>query len=207
MTKSPDLRSSHASTRSTIARSPLLLDRRNCALLVVDLQARLVPVIGHHENVVWNVGRLVRGAHLLSLPVVGTEQYPEKLGRTVPPIAEMLSDIAEKRDFSCGACPALFRALADKGCSTLLVAGVETHVCVMQTVLDLLADGFDVFVPVDAVGARHELDHRTALHRMDVAGATLTTTESALFEWCETSMAPEFKQISALVRETVAPRD
>ena len=177
------------------------MDRHKSALLIVDLQSRLVPLIAGHEGIVWNVDRLVRGAKALGVPVVGTEQYPEKLGGTVPQIAKELSTVSGKRDFSCGACSELFRELADQGRSTLLVAGIETHVCIMQTVLDLMADGFDVYVPADAVGARQVIDHETALQRMHASGATLTTTETAIFEWCETSLAPEFKLISSLIRE------
>jgi nicotinamidase-related amidase len=83
----------------------------------------------------------------------------------------------------------------------VLVCGIEAHVCVQQTVLDLLAGGYRVYVAVDAVGSRFEVDCRTALTRMDSAGATLTTTEAALFEWCQVAGTPEFKQISQLVRE------
>ncbi len=172
------------------------------ALLVVDVQSKLVPVIPSHERVVWNVDRLARGAVVMGVPVIGTEQYPEKLGSTVPKIAKLLSSVAGKRAFSCGACPELFRGLVEQGRTTVLVAGLETHVCIMQTVLDLMADGFDVHVAVDAVGARNEVDHETALQRMHAAGATLSTTETAIFEWCQTSLAPEFKQISSLIRET-----
>ena len=87
----------------------------------------------------------------------------------------------------------------------MLLCGVEAHVCVQQTVLDLMAAGFRVYVAVDAVGARHAIDHDTALSRMEATGATLTTTESAMFEWCEVAGTPEFKQISALVRESPPP--
>lgn len=190
------------SNRTEIARSPLLMDRHKSALLIVDLQAKLIPLIPGHEGIIWNVDRLVRGANALGVPVIGTEQYPEKLGGTVPKIAESLSAVAGKRDFSCGACSELFRDLAEQGRSTLLVAGIETHVCIMQTVLDLMADGFDVYLPVDAVGARNLVDHETAIQRMHASGATLNTTETAIFEWCETSLDPEFKLISSLIRET-----
>jgi nicotinamidase-related amidase len=83
----------------------------------------------------------------------------------------------------------------------LLICGIETHVCIQQSALDLLADGWRVYVAVDAVGSRHELDHQTALRRMEASGAMLTTVESSLFEWCEAAGTPEFKQISRIVRE------
>ena len=89
----------------------------------------------------------------------------------------------------------------DRGIGKILLAGIEAHVCVQQTALDLLADGYRVYLAVDAIGARHEIDYAIALRRLESSGATLTTTEAALFEWCEAAGTPEFKQISALVRE------
>ncbi len=171
------------------------------ALLVVDVQERLAPAIAGHQRLVWNVRRLIDGAKALGLPVVATEQYPKGLGSTLPELAERLGDIPSKLTFSCGGCPDVFRDLQKRDVHNLLVCGMETHVCVAQTVLDLLADGWRVYVAVDAVGSRFEIDHRTALARLDSAGATLTTTEAALFEWCRTAGTPEFKQISRLVRE------
>jgi nicotinamidase-related amidase len=170
-------------------------------LLVVDVQQRLVPAIAGHARVVWNVRRLIDGAKILGLPVVATEQYPEGLGPTVPELAQRLGQIPSKRTFSCGGCPQLFRELEGRGVHKLLVCGIEAHVCVEQTVLDLLAGAWHVYVAVDAVGSRYEIDYRTALARMDSAGATLTTTEAALFEWCQVAGTPEFKEISWLVQE------
>jgi nicotinamidase-related amidase len=178
------------------------MSRDDTALLVVDLQEKLMPAIRLRETVVWNVRRLIDGAKVLGLPVAATEQYPQGLGKTVAPLAERLGPVPAKVTFSCRECVDIFRTLAEQGRHKVLVVGVETHVCVQQTVLDLLSEGFRVYVAVDAVGSRYELDYRTALGRLEAAGATLTTTEAALFEWCEVAGTPEFKQISALVRET-----
>jgi nicotinamidase-related amidase len=171
------------------------------ALLVVDIQEKLVPHIHDHARLIWNARRLIEGAGILGLTVAATEQYPQGLGPTVAELAERLPARAAKVTFSCAGCPQIFEDFRARGIHKLLVCGVETHVCVQQTVLDLLADGWRVFVAVDAVGSRLEIDGRTALGRMDSAGATLTTTEAALFEWCQTAGTPEFKQISRLVRE------
>ena len=103
--------------------------------------------------------------------------------------------------FSCRELAELFADLRQRNIEKLLVCGLETHVCIQQTVLDLLADGWRVYVAVDAVGSRHDLDHQTALRRMESSGAVLTTTEAALFEWCQAAGTPEFKQISRIVRE------
>ena len=177
------------------------MSRGDTALLVVDVQERLVPAILGHRQVVWNVGRLIDGAKLLGLPVAATEQYPKGLGPTVPELARRLGEIPSKLTFSCGGCPEIFRELEGRGIFKVLVCGMEAHVCVQQTVLDLVGQGWRVYVAVDAVGSRREIDYRTALARMDSAGATLTTTEAALFEWCQVAGTPEFKQISRLVQE------
>jgi nicotinamidase-related amidase len=177
------------------------MSRDDSALLVVDVQERLLPQIGDRDRIVWNVRRLIQAAKILRVPVAATEQYPKGLGPTVPELAEFLGEIPEKLTFSCTGCPEVFTGFRDQGRYKILVVGIEAHVCVQQTVLDLLADGFRVYLSVDAVGSRFEWDYQTSLRRMDSAGATLTTTEAALFEWCEVAGTDEFKQISALVRE------
>ena len=188
-------------TDERLPRSPELMSRDDTALLVVDMQERLLPSIQHGARVIWNVRRLIDGARILGLDIAATEQYPKGLGPTTPVLAERLGEIPAKLTFSCGECSAIFRRWAERGRPKVLVVGVETHVCVQQTVLDLLGDGFRVYVAVDAVGSRFEIDYGTALRRMESAGATLTTTEAALFEWCEVAGTPEFKQVSQLVRE------
>jgi nicotinamidase-related amidase len=184
-----------------IPRSPELMSRHDTALLVVDVQEKLLPLIPGQERMVWNVRRLIDAAKLLGLPVLATEQYPKGLGHTTPVLAERLGNVPEKLAFSCGGCPEIFADLGQRGVHKLLVCGIETHVCVQQTVFDLMAAGLRIYVPADAVAARGALDHETALRRMDAAGATLTTTEAALFEWCQAAGTPEFKEISKLVRE------
>ena len=183
------------------ARSPELMSPADTALLVVDVQQRLIGAISGAGRVVWNIRRLVDGAKILGLAILATEQYPQGLGPTVPELAQRLGPIPSKLTFSCCGCPEICRQLEQRSVHKVLVCGIEAHVCVQQTVLDLLAAGYRVYVAVDAVGSRFEVDHRTALTRMDSAGATLTTTEAALFEWCQVAGTPEFKQISQLVRE------
>ncbi len=187
-----------------LTRSPELMGRNDTALLVIDAQQRLMPQILEQARIVWNIGRLIDGARILGLEVMATEQYPRGLGPTVPELAERLGTIPSKLAFSCGQCGHLFSRLADAGRHKILLAGVEAHVCVMQSVLDLMHEGFRVYVAVDAIGSRSVLDYQTALRRMESSGATLTTTEAALFEWCEVAGTPEFKEISALVRQEPA---
>lgn len=186
----------------TIPRNPELMNPGDTALVVVDVQTRLLPAIADSARIAWNIGRLVDGATLLEIPVAATEQYPQGLGPTLPELAARIpGPISAKMTFSACGCPELFDALQRRGVHKLLVCGIEAHVCIQQTVLDLLGEGWRVCVPVDAVGSRYAIDYRTALERMDSAGAVLTTTEAALFEWCATAEAPAFKQISRLVRQ------
>ena len=184
------------------ARSPELMSRHDTALLVVDVQTKLLAAMDPPPTLVWNIQRLVKGAQTLGVPVDATEQYPKGLGPTTDPLRELLSEVPSKLLFSCRECAAIFQRYQEQGIFKILVAGIEAHVCVQQTVLDLLAEGFRVYVAADAIASRYSMDCDIAMRRMDSSGATLTTTEAALFEWCEVAGTPEFKQISALVQET-----
>ena len=143
--------------------NPELMSRGDTALLVIDVQEKMMPHIRDHARVVWNVRRLIDGAKILGLPVEACEQYPQGLGKTVPELAGRLGAPSTKLTFSCSGCPELFARLRADGASRLLLCGVETHVCVQQTALDMMADGWRVYVAVDAVGSRFEIDYQTAL--------------------------------------------
>lgn len=184
-----------------LPRSPELMSVAESGLLVVDVQEKLIGLLPDHRRIVWNVRRLIDGAKILGVPAAATEQYPQGLGGTVPELAQRLGPIHAKLAFSCGGCPPAINELVGRGVHKFLVAGIETHVCIQQTVLDLLAEGHRVYLAVDATGSRHAIDRDVALRRMESSGATLTTTEAALFEWCAVSGTPQFKQISQLVRE------
>ena len=171
-------------------------------LLVVDAQERLLAVVPGAERIVWNCRRLLDGAAVLSVRTAVTEQYPEKLGATDATLAERIAAPAHaKLDFSCGACGELFELWREERVERVILCGIETHVCVAQTAFDLLAAGYQVYVAADAVGSRWSYDHDISLRRMESSGVTITTTEAALFEWCERAGTPEFKQISALAKE------
>lgn len=188
-------------SRQIPPRSVELMSADDTALLVIDVQERLLPHINDGHRVVWNIRRLIDAAKILGVKVVGTEQYPKGLGSTVPPLAERLGPLPEKSMFSCRECWDLFSRLWEAGIRRVLITGIETHVCVLQTVHDLLAQGWRVYVAADAVGSRYAIDHEMALRRMELAGAVLTTTETALFEWCVQAGTDQFKQISRLARE------
>lgn len=187
----------------TVPRSPELMNPDDTGLLVVDVQERLIAAQSDGDRVVWNVRRLLDGAKLLGVRSAATEQYPEKLGPTVPELAERLNSKAvSKLSFSCRTCDEIFAAWRAAGIHRVLVCGIETHVCVQQTVLDLLAAGFQVLVAADAVSSRFAIDHEIALRRLESSGALLTTTEAALFEWCNEAGTAAFKGVSALAKDT-----
>lgn len=181
-------------------RNPELLSRLSSRLLVVDMQEKLLPHIHESLAVVECCRQLIVGAQTLGVPVWATEQYPKGLKRTVNDLAPLLPEAIEKIEFS--AMPVL-KWSRDEGPDAdrwqVVVCGVESHVCVLQTVFDLMANGYRVYVVADAVGSRNSHDREIALDRMSTGGATICTTESVLFEWCETAGAKEFKTISQLV--------
>ena len=173
-------------------------------LAVVDLQERLIAAVPAAAAVVERAARLARAASLLGVRAVLTEQYPKGLGPTPADLAALLPPAVPKMTFSCGGCEA-FAAVVDTPptngppIEAVLLCGLETHVCIAQTAFDLLARGLAVFVAVDAVASRHPLDHEVALRRLEGAGAILTTTEAALFEWCRTAEHPQFQAVRRLV--------
>ena len=183
-------------------RSPELMRAVDTALLVVDMQERLLGVIPKAARITWNCRRLIDGAKTLGVRTIASEQNPDKLGRTAATLAERIGVTPyAKLDFSCGACDELHPQWQSAGIERVLLCGIETHVCVQQTALDLLSAGYRVYVAADAVGARNALDHEIALRRMESSGAVITTTEAALFEWCERAGTGAFRAISALTKE------
>jgi nicotinamidase-related amidase len=175
------------------------LDRERAALIVVDVQEAFRKAIPDFDRVAAASATLVEGADALGVPIVVTEQYPKGLGRTVPEIAEELPqgvEPIEKVRFSA----AEAEGFDLDGRDQALVCGIETHVCVNQTVLDLLEDGVEVHLVGDAVGSRTEANRELALHKAERAGAVLTSVETALFELLGGSDAPEFKQVQELIR-------
>jgi len=181
-------------------RSPELMRVQDSVLLVVDVQEKLIPHIAHHENLIRNVGRLVDAAKLTTVPVMATEQYPKGLGATVAEVKERLPEpCLEKLAFSCVGDDVARKQLAQLARQKVLLCGVETHVCIQQTAFDLMAEGYQVFLPVDAVSSRDTADHDVAIRRMESHGVVVTTVEACLFEWCEQAGTDLFKEVRKLV--------
>jgi nicotinamidase-related amidase len=171
-----------------------LLDRNRAALVVVDVQEGFRPY-DSFAGVVSACAKLIEAARILGVPALVSEQYPKGLGHSAPELGLEGEPTIEKTVFSA--------ARADGfdlgGAEQAIVCGIETHVCVSQTVHDLIADGIEVHVPADAVGSRHDLDYECGLERMVRAGAVVTTVEAALFELLERAGTPEFKSVQKLI--------
>jgi nicotinamidase-related amidase len=182
-------------------RSPELLDRRRSRFVLIDLQERLLGAIPDAERVVETVAFLGAAARLFDVPVEVTEQYPAGLGSTVPALAPLAGRTVEKRRFSGVEALGLTAAMdRPEPRDQVVLVGVETHVCVLQTAYDLLTMGYRVWVLTDGVASRHAEDHAQGLARLRDQGVTLTTAEAAAFEWCETADDPQFKALSGLVK-------
>jgi len=172
------------------------------AVLVVDVQEKLLPKIVDAPSLLRNIAFVLDACKLLDVPATATEQYPRGLGPTAPELASRLpSPLPEKLAFSSCAVPSIVAGFREAGRTNILVVGIEAHVCVLQTVLDLIAAEFRVFVAADAIGSRFAVDRDTALRRMELAGAIPCTVETAVFEWTRRAGTPTFKSISALVQE------
>lgn len=180
---------------------PTQMSAADTGLLVIDVQEKLMVKVPAAEALVRNVAFLIDGARLLNMPVQATEQYPKGLGPTLPELAKRLPERPDKVAFSCCAVPAVVDNFHRAARPKVVLAGIETHVCVMQTALDLLALDFRVYVPVDAVASRYAVDHEYALKRLENAGAVLTTAEACVFEWVGGANHPQFKAISKLVQD------
>lgn len=170
-------------------------------LLVIDVQEKLVPLIPDAATLVRNLAFLIDGAQMLGVPIQATEQYPRGLGPTVPELARRLPSRPEKVAFSCCAIPSVVETFHRQARPKIVLAGMETHVCVLNTALDLLACDFRVYLAIDAVSARYRIDHDTALRRLEQAGVILTTCETCIFEWTGGAQHPRFRDVSRLVQD------
>jgi nicotinamidase-related amidase len=174
----------------------------NSVLVVIDIQDKLLPKIGRAEEVVRNAGFLIDAAALLEVPVKATEQYPKGLGPMTAEIARRLpSPLPSKTTFSCCGAGTFLEELEMLQRPNVVLAGIETHVCVMQTAFDLIEAGLHVHVVIDALASRFPIDHDTALRRLEKAGAIPTTVESVAFEWLADASHPHFKAVSKLIVE------
>lgn len=180
----------------------LRLNRAKAGLVVVDIQERLLPAICDRDRVVQNAVRLARSAQILGVPIWVTEQYRKGLGATVPELAAAIPGFAplEKVAFSACGADGFTAALESSHVTEPILCGIEAHVCVTQTCLDLLAQGLRVFVVADAVSSRTPENYQFGIDRMRSAGAVIVSTEMVIFELLGRAGTEEFKQILPLVK-------
>lgn len=178
------------------------LTRDSTMVLVVDVQGNLAQAMTEKETLFANLKKLILGARLLGLPIILTEQYPEGLGPTIPELRAILPDVQALRKvaFSCCGEPTIMQALERIGRKQVLVAGIETHVCIYQTTRDLLKRGYQVAVLADAVSSRHPNDRSIGLSRMRDQGATLASVEMVLFELMREAVGPTFKEMLKIIK-------
>jgi len=191
-------------------RHAALLDRRRTVLVLIDVQEGYRPALHRWDRVVAASALLVRGAVLLDVPLIVTEQYPRGLGHTAPEIATHLPAglrVTEKMTMSCCGAASFVSRLAETERTQVLVAGIETHACVNQTVHDLVAAGYQVHVARDATSSRRPADVGSAWEKMRAAGMLPTSTEQALLELVQDAEAGEFKTLQRLLKEAPLPRD
>jgi nicotinamidase-related amidase len=186
---------------------PYLLSRSNTALLIIDMQEKFREAISHFDDLVDNIARCILTFQMFKMPVLVTEQYPAGLGSTVDPIRKLFTflEVTEKLELSVTENPHFWAQVKPLNIKTFVVCGIETHVCVNQTVLSLIEKGMQVHVVADAVHSRHVFDHNVALRKMELAGAHITTTEMCLFELAEKAGTESFKNIQRMVRGKFVP--
>lgn len=181
---------------------PRLLKPDASALLVIDAQERLVPAMSAPDEAVARIALLGKAADRLQVPVLASEQYPRGLGHTVPALAGIIGTgtVVEKTEFCLAEATGVAGWLETHGRRQVIVTGFEAHICVLQSALGFREAGYDVFVVADGVGSRRLSDHEVAMHRLRGNGVAVVTSEMVVFEWLGRSGAPEFKELSRLVK-------
>lgn len=171
--------------------------------LVIDYQERLIPVIHHSEELIRKSRILVKGLRALGIPLVVSQQYTKGIGMTVPEIVEATGEeftYLDKVTFSCAEDEELLRKISETGRKNIILCGIEAHICVLQTAIDLIAKGYNVVLAEDCIGSRRENDKAVAVRRAEAEGAVITTCESILFELTRVAKTEVFKTISGLIK-------
>ncbi len=180
----------------------MLIEAARSLFLLVDVQENLGPVMAEPRPVYRNCALLLRAAARLDIPVIVSEQYPKGLGHTLGELRELApaGAVMEKMHFSCAAEPTIAERVRASGRDQIVVAGIEAHVCVLQTALGFKAAGYDVFVAGDACSSRVAANHASALARMAANGIDVAASESVVFEWLHVAGTPQFKDLIALIK-------
>lgn len=180
-----------------------MISSKGTLLLIIDVQGRLAQSVVEPAALERNINKLVRACKILDVPVILTEQYPKGLGSTISSVKELLEDnvVVEKISFSCCGTPEFMRQLRSFNRNDILVAGMETHVCVYQTAVDLVEFGYNVHLVTDCVSSRTEENRILGIRCIEKAGASMTSTEMAVFELLRLAEGDQFKAISKIIKE------
>jgi len=179
-----------------------MLEAGKCALIIIDIQEKLTQLVYRKESLLENAQKLIKGIQVLEIPIIVTEQYPKGLGPTIPEIAALFPNFKPlpKVAFSCCGDEGFQRELLAVDRRQILICGIETHVCVYQTTVDLLASGYEVEVVGDVVSSRTAENREIALQRIRDEGAGITSVEMALFELMKVAQGPKFREVSQIVK-------
>ncbi|MHC4757499.1 MAG: hydrolase [Planctomycetota bacterium] len=179
-----------------------MLDSQNCCLVVIDVQGKLAQLMHEKDSLFKNIEILIKGCKILDIPVIWTQQVPKALGQTIDRIAGLLTDLQpiNKASFSCCGQKEFIDTLNEKNRKHILICGIETHICVYQTAIELLDKDFQVHVVADAVSSRAMHNKQISLQKIHSFKAQITTTEMLLFELVKTAEHPKFRQIAKLVK-------
>lgn len=178
--------------------------RESSALIVIDFQDSFLAPIPNKERILERAKFLIEAANVLGIPIIATEQYATRMGGTTEAIAKKLGDLVKPIDklcFSCFGSESFQTAIANSRATQMVITGIETHICVCQTAMDLLEAGHTVFVAADAVTGRIETAHQIAIDRMACEGCKITHTESVVYEWLKSADVAEFKAVLNLVKQ------
>ena len=180
----------------------MTLNREDTLAVFIDFQEKLVPAMHHKEELIDKTCRLAKGLAVLEIPHIVTQQYTKGIGETIPEVAQAIGEFEpiDKTTFNCLGHVDFVNQLEIEAKKNIIVCGIEAHICVQQTVEQLLADGYNVYVPVDCLSSRSQNDFLWAAERMETAGAVMTTYESILYEILKDSKAEEFREISKIVK-------
>ena len=175
----------------------------NTILLIVDIQEKLIKGIPNKSEITNNVSKLIKASKVLGVEIIYSEQNPNKLGSTIKELQdEEQNNTYSKMGFSCCSCRELMIQIENSKKKIIVIVGIETHICIQQTCLDLISKGFEVYLILDGINSRKAIDHETAIKRIESKGAVVTTTEAVIFEWCRTADRKEFKSISSVIKES-----
>jgi nicotinamidase-related amidase len=179
-----------------------ILSKEKTILVLIDIQEKLLKVMWKNEELILNLSKLIRAFKIMEIPILLTEQYPEGMGKTDESISELVNQIEpiEKLCFSCIGKDDFDEKLKASGKKQVVLAGIESHICVLQTALDLLDQGYFVYLPYDATSSRKESDYRNALERMQKEGVAVGSIESAIFELLKVADTPQFRKILKIIK-------